>query len=66
MILCFLKKIFHVELKREFTKNIKKEVVAFANSEGGTLYLDLGIDDNGLPVGVDGAEEVSLQLMNIF
>ncbi len=34
-----------VELKQELTKNIKKEIVAFANSKGGTIYI--GITDNG-------------------
>ncbi len=34
-----------VELKRELTKDIKKEIIAFANSKGGTIYI--GIDDTG-------------------
>lgn len=34
-----------VELKRALTKEIKKEIVAFANSKGGTIYI--GIDDTG-------------------
>jgi ATP-dependent DNA helicase RecG len=33
------------EYKREYTADIKKEVIAFANSEGGTIYV--GRDDNG-------------------
>ena len=39
-----------VELKRELTKDIKKKIIAFANSKGGTIYI--GIDDNGNVVGV--------------
>lgn len=39
-----------VELKRELTKEIKKEIVAFANSKGGTIYI--GIDDTGKVVGL--------------
>ena len=33
------------ELKVELTKDIKKEIVAFANTNDGTIYI--GIDDNG-------------------
>lgn len=32
-----------LELKREYTTEIKKEIVAFLNREGGTLII--GIDD---------------------
>ena len=34
-----------IELKSELTKEIKKEIVAFANSKGGTIYI--GINDDG-------------------
>lgn len=30
-----------IELKQELNKNIKKEIVAFANSKGGTIYIGL-------------------------
>ena len=33
------------ELKVELTKDIKKEIVAFANTNDGTIYI--GIDDDG-------------------
>ena len=39
-----------VELKQELTKNIKKEIVALANSKGGTIYI--GINDNGEILGL--------------
>ena len=39
-----------VELKRELTKDIKKEIIAFANSKGGTVYI--GIDDMGRVIGL--------------
>ena len=39
-----------IELKRELTKNIKKEIVAFANTKGGTIYI--GIDDDGTIIGL--------------
>lgn len=54
----------NVELKREFIPEIKKEVVAFANTEGGTIYV--GIDDNGDIVGVENSEKVLLQIMNML
>ena len=34
-----------VELKQELTKNIKKEIVAFANSKGGTIYIGVNDDE---------------------
>lgn len=45
----------YTELKRELTKDIKKEIVAFANSKGGTIYI--GIDDNGKINGVKNVRE---------
>ena len=41
-----------LEYKRQYTPDIKKEVVAFANTAGGTIYI--GVDDNGTPVGGTG------------
>ena len=35
----------NTEYKREYTDGVRRAVVAFANTDGGTLYL--GIDDNG-------------------
>ena len=40
-----------VELKQELNKNIKKEIVALANSKGGTIYI--GIDDAGNVLGLN-------------
>ena len=39
-----------VELKREMVKDLDKEIIAFLNTHGGTIYI--GIDDNGNVVGV--------------
>ena len=41
-----------VELKREFTLDIVREVVAFANTGGGTVLI--GVDDDTSVVGVEG------------
>lgn len=40
----------YIEFKRELTKEIKKEVVAFANSKGGTIFI--GVEDDGKAVGL--------------
>lgn len=43
------------ELKAELTKDIKKEIVAFANTNDGTIYI--GIDDNGNIVGLKNSKK---------
>ncbi len=43
----------YTEFKRELTKNIKKEIVAFANSKGGSIYI--GVNDNGVITGLKDA-----------
>ena len=45
----------YVELKSELTKEIKKEIIAFANTSGGTIYI--GIDDDGKIVGIKNASK---------
>ena len=52
-----------VEFKQTLVDDVKKEIVAFANSEGGTLYI--GIDDQGQVVGVEKADAVVLQISNM-
>ncbi|MCF0145223.1 MAG: putative DNA binding domain-containing protein [Eubacterium sp.] len=52
-----------IELKEIVVDEIKKEIVAFANSSGGTLYV--GIRDDGTIVGVDNPDDVSLQISNM-
>ena len=49
-----------LELKREFSEGIRKTVVAFANTDGGKILI--GIDDNGVVVGVDDPNECMLQI----
>lgn len=43
----------YIELKRELTKEIKKEIIAFANTTGGTIYI--GIEDDGTIIGLKNA-----------
>ena len=45
----------YTELKIELTKEIKKEIIAFANTKGGKIYI--GIDDNGKVVGLKNAKD---------
>lgn len=45
-----------LELKVQYTTEIKKEIVAFLNSDGGTLVI--GVDDDGKVVGVDNAKDI--------
>lgn len=51
-----------IEFKETYTPDIKKEVIAFANTHGGTIYV--GIDDSGKIVGVSDADYVAQKLSN--
>lgn len=51
-----------VELKEIYTPDLKKEIIAFANTIGGTIYI--GIDNNGEIVGIDDADFVMQQISN--
>ena len=51
-----------VEFKREYAETIRKTVVAFANTEGGTIYI--GIDDDGCIVGVDDPDDVQKKVVS--
>ena len=48
-----------VELKAEIVGDICKEVIAFANTKGGSLYI--GVSNDGSVVGVENADQVTLQ-----
>lgn len=50
------------EFKRQYTEDIKKTVVAFANTNGGKIYI--GIDDDGTIIGVDTVDETMLKATN--
>ncbi len=52
-----------VELKEIVVDEIKKEIVAFANCDGGKLYI--GVRDDGTVAGVDDADGVSLRISNM-
>lgn len=52
-----------VELKAEVVTDICKEIIAFANTKGGTLYI--GVQDDGQIIGVNNADRVTLQISNM-
>lgn len=52
-----------VELKSIVVDDIKKEIIAFANCEGGKLYI--GVQDDGSVVGLDNPDEAALQISNM-
>ena len=51
------------EFKASVTEDIRKEIIAFANGNGGQLYV--GISDDGNIVGVDNPDETALQISNM-
>ncbi len=53
-----------LELKRKVIDDIRKTVVAFANTEGGVIYV--GIDDDGTIVGIIDIENEILRLSNMI
>jgi len=55
-----LKEGIDTEFKSEFTSEIKKTAVAFANTKGGKIYI--GVTDSGAVIGVDNSDSVILQV----
>lgn len=52
----------NIELKEVYTPELKKEVVAFANTNGGTIYI--GIQDNGEITGMFTNADEKLRYTN--
>ena len=52
----------NIEFKSQFTEDIYKEVIAFANTDGGILYI--GIDDEGNAVGLKDVDEEYTRITN--
>lgn len=53
----------NVELKSVVVDDIKKEIIAFANCNGGKLYI--GIRDDGEIIGLDDPDSAALQISNM-
>lgn len=52
-----------VELKSIVVDDIKKEIIAFANSNGGKMYI--GVRDDGEVLGLDEPDGTALQISNM-
>ncbi len=52
-----------LELKSKVTDDICKTIVAFANTQGGTIYI--GIENDGKAIGVDKIEDEMLKVSNM-
>lgn len=52
----------NLEYKRDYVEDIKKTVIAFANTSGGKIFI--GIDDNGDVVGIQNPDEIMLKTAN--
>ena len=55
---------YTIELKQEVNADFKKEIIAFANSEGGEIFV--GVSRDGTIVGVSDAERVMEQIGNMI
>ncbi len=51
-----------IEYESQMTDDIYKQVIAFANTEGGIIYI--GIDDKGNLTGIDDVDETYTRLTN--
>ena len=51
-----------IEFKRQFVSDLNKEVIAFANTNGGEIFI--GIDDDGVVAGLSNIEAVELQCVS--
>ena len=52
-----------VELKEIVVDDIKKEITAFANCDGGKLYI--GVNDDGIVVGIENSDEAIQKVGNM-
>lgn len=52
------------ELKREYTEDIKCSVVAFANTDGGKIYV--GMNDDGSVYGIENTDATILRITNMI
>lgn len=50
------------ELKREYIEDIRKTVIAFANTDGGQIYI--GIEKDGTVYGVEDVDDTLLRVTN--
>ncbi len=53
-----------IELKRQFSDSVPKEIVAFLNTDGGTVYI--GVEDNGAICGVPNLDGTLRKIADII
>lgn len=51
-----------IEYKREFVDDIAKEVIAFANTDGGEIYV--GVNDDGTPAPLSDTDDTYTRITN--
>lgn len=54
----------NLELKRQVVDDIRKTVIAFANTDGGIVYV--GIEDSGEIIGIENTDNEILKLSNMI
>ena len=54
----------YTEYKRELTEDLKKEVLAFVNTDGGSIYI--GIDDDGAVLGAEDCDQTMLRIASML
>lgn len=52
----------NIEFKSQFTEEIYKEIIAFANTDGGVVYV--GIDNNGNAIGLTDVDKEYTRITN--
>lgn len=52
-----------IEFKSIVVADLKKEIIAFANCDGGKIYI--GIEDDGTVIGVEDPDGTALQVSNM-
>lgn len=53
-----------IELKRNLNDSLPKEIVAFLNTNGGTIYI--GVSDNGEILGVENLDDIQVKVADII
>ena len=51
-----------IEYKREYAEDIAKEVIAFANTDGGEIYV--GVNDDGTPAPLANTDDTYTRITN--
>ena len=52
-----------IELKQDYAESIRKDIIAFANTNGGTIFV--GIRDNGEVIGVSSPDQMIQRISNM-